>query len=400
MAYNNRILLFLLISLLTTGVLRAQWKSEKSPVLENLNSISLLSENSGWIVGSKGTMVTKVGNSWIQYPAITDNDLFSVCIINKGNGWAVGSKGTILHYNGNHWEKFESPTKENLFSVSFRDTGHGIAVGNRGTILIYSNGSWSVRKANILGDLYTVSDKSEISLTGGGLEFFNMPLMKIEENSGSMISKVLDPGYTIIRSLAINDKNSIWTVGMAGYIFHYDGSSWSSVKDLDDVPTLNSVFFTERNKGIAVGHGGTILTYSGNGWTKEESPVDYKLNGTAISGNSYYAVGNNGTIVTLSREHEIIQGGIKNDSGIKIMVFPNPSAEILNIEIPSGDGFIADQISVTNVFGQVVFNKLLNPGMENQVYQINTSELNNGLYMINITSSGKRAASGKFMVKH
>ena len=400
MAYNNKFLFLIMISLLTTGVLRAQWKTEKSPVKENLNSISLLNENSGWIVGSKGTMVYKVGNSWINYPAITDNNLFSVCIIDKGNGWAVGSEGTILHYNGKQWEKFESPTKENLLSVSFRDAGHGIAVGNRGTILIYANGSWSVRKVNILGDLYTVSDKSEISLTGGGLEFFNMPLMKIEENSGSFISKVLDPGYTIIRSLAINDKNSIWTVGMAGSIFHYDGNNWRSIKDIDNIPTLNSVFFSEKNRGMAVGYGGTILTYSENGWIKAESPVDYKLNGTAISGNSYYAVGNNGTIVTLSSEHEIIPGDMKNDSGIEIIAYPNPSADILNIIIPGEDGFIADKISVSNVYGQVVFNKLLDPGMENQVYQIYTSELNNGLYMINITSLGKKTASGKFMVKH
>jgi hypothetical protein len=401
MRNKNKIRLLILFCLLLTGVVKAQWITEKAPVSEDLNSIALISENAGWIVGNNGTMIYKVNSAWVKYPVITDNNLYSIFMIDKDNGWSVGSNGTLLHFNGTQWEKYESPTKENLYSVSFRDPEHGIAVGNRGTVLIYENRCWSVREADIMGDLYTVSDKNDISIAGGGMEYFNMPLMKIEENSGSGITKVFDPGYSMIKSLAVTDKNSIWTVGMAGSILHYDGSSWKSVKDLNNIPTLNNVFFAEKAIGMAVGYGGTILTYSENGWTKEASPVAAKLNGAAISDNKYYAVGNNGTIVSSKYfpENEAVLID-KNISAIKIITYPNPSSDKLNIILPDEEGFTAEIISVTNASGQVVFVKNLDPSYSGQVYQVNTSNLNNGIYIVNLKSAGNIAASGKFVVMH
>lgn len=39
--------------------------------------------------------------------------------------------------------------------------------------------------------------------------------------------------------------------------------------------------------------------------------------------------------------------------------------------------------------------------MGGQVYQVNTSELNNGFYVVNITFAGSdKTALGKFIVKH
>jgi photosystem II stability/assembly factor-like uncharacterized protein len=401
MGNKNKIGLLMLFCLLSTGVLKSQWITEKAPVSENLNSIALISDNTAWIVGNKGAMIYKVNSDWVRYPGITDNNLYSIFMIDKDNGWCVGSNGTLLHFNGTQWEKYESPTKENLYSVSFRDSEHGIAVGNRGTVLIYENRCWSVREADIMGDLYTVSDKNDISLAGGGMEYFNMPLMKIEENSGSGITRIFDPGYSMVKSLAVNDKNSIWTVGMAGSIFHYDGTSWKSVKELNNIPTLNSVYFAEKNTGMAVGYGGTILTYSENGWTKEVSPVVAKLNGAAVSGNKYYAVGNNGTIVSSKYIPENEAGHIgKTISAIEIKTYPNPTSDKLNIIITDGEGFNANLISVTNASGQVVFNKNLDPSYSGQVYQVNTSNMTNGIYIVNLKSAGNMIASGKFVVMH
>lgn len=403
MGYKNKTKLLILTFLLSTGVVNSQWKTEKIPVSENLNSIALINENTGWVVGNKGTIIYKINNAWFRYPNITDDDLYSIFLIDKDNGWAVGSNGTILHFNGSQWEKHESPTKENLRSVSFRDSDHGIAVGNRGTVLIYENRCWSFRKVSIIGDLYTVSDKMDISLTAGGMEYYNLPLMKIEENSESGITRVFDPGYTIVKSLAVTDKNSIWTVGMAGSIFHYDGTSWKSVKELNNIPTLNSVFFSEKNKGIAVGYGGTILTYSENGWTKEISSTGVKLNGAAVSGRIYYAVGNNGTVVSWENPAENVLASVINHNTtpeIKIEVYPNPTSDVLNIIIPDKEGFSVNLMSIINGNGKVIMRKRMDSSNAGQVYQINTSMLNNGFYLVNITSASSVTAIGKFIVKH
>lgn len=401
MLFKKKAQFLILLCLLPTGVLRSQWKTAEVSVSENLNSISLMNDNKGWVVGNKGTMIYKFNDVWIKYPCITENDLYSVCMVAKDNCWAVGAKGTILHFNGTQWEKKESLTKENLYSVSFRDEWHGIAVGNNGTILICEKGSWSVNKTGIVGDLYAVSDTKDMSLTGGGQEFCNTPLLKVDGGSGNKLTKIFDPGYSFIRSLSVTDKNSIWTVGMAGLIFHYDGINWKNIRDIGNIPTLNSVFFIDKNRGMAVGYGGTILTYSENGWTKEASPVDVRLNGAIVSKETYYAVGNNGTIVyRMGSPEDVSDPNRMNGNTLRLDTYPNPSSDILNIIIPDQDGFAASLISIINGNGQVVLSKKIDAANTGLEYQVNTSVFNNGLYIVKITSTGSLTATGKFIVKH
>lgn len=402
MIFKIKSILVLLLGIFLTRNADGQWIAEKCPTTRNLNSICMFSISSGWIVGDKGTIMYRNNDAWREYQKVTSEDLNSIFFITKDEGWSVGSNGTILHFIGGKWKKLASLTNRTLYSVSFRDAENGIAVGAQGTIVIYENGKWNLAEKTTAGNLFAVSSKSDLSIIGGGLESMSIPLMTMSDNSEKSLIRSFDPGYVEIRGLANPYSDNVWAVGRPGTIFHFDGNTWKRVEQFNKLPSLKSVFFSDKNSGIAVGYGGTILTYSAEAWTKEVSPVNVTLNGAFVSDSKYYAVGNNGTIVSFAkRATENEASHISNNNNIlKIQTYPNPSNDKLNIIIPDEDSFIAERISVSNVNGQIVFNKRIDPLTGSQVYQINTSELDNGLYLLNITSSGRMGASGKFIVKH
>lgn len=400
MSCIRKIFLLINIFLVTSGMVNGQWRIERSPVSNDLNAIAMLSYDSGWIAGDNGTLIYKSKKDWINYPGITNKDLFAICLTDQSNGWAVGASGTILRFNGVKWNKYESPTREDLYSVSFRDPSHGIAVGARGTILIFENNTWRESKTGIYGTLYTVNDRQDISITGGGLEFFNMPILKIEENSQSILNVIFKPGYDIIKSMSAPNRNNIWAVGLSGSFFHFNGNAWISIKPFERMPSLNSIFFVGENKGLAVGYGGIILTYSDKSWMMENSPVTVKLNGSTIFGNSYYAVGDDGTIISLVCNSEYSpSSGAVNMATIKIDAFPNPSSSNLSIKIPDNGNYPTETLTVTNSLGKVSFMKKITllPG---DVFEIPTSELKNGFYFVVIRFTNGKIGTGKFVVNH
>ena len=388
-------------SIFLIGNSNAQWAIEKCPTTNDLNSISLGSGSSGWIVGDKGTILFKHKDRWIEYQKVTEVNLHSVCMINKNEGWAVGSSGTILHYDGAKWENVSSPTQRTLHSVIFRDSTYGIAVGDQGTVVIFKDGAWTLLESVTSGNLYAVASKNDLSMLAGGIEYMSIPVMTISGNSETNLKKSFEPGFYQIKSLAIPDKNNVWAVGRPGSIFHFDGSSWRKLEQFERLPSLKSVCFSNANTGIAVGYGGTILSFSKDGWVKESSPVNVKLNGAVVSENTFYAVGNNGTIITLNRKPDTFSSPKEaNSSVLSIESYPNPSADVLNITVPDGDDFSTGLLTLTDASGKVILMKRMDSVTAGQVYRINTSNFGSGLYMISIKSAANRLASGKFIVRH
>jgi hypothetical protein len=299
------------------------------------------------------------------------------------------------------WEKFESPTKADLYAVNFSDAGNGLAVGANGTVIFYENGNWRLADKISNGNLYTVSSQSNLSIIGGGLEYANIPVMTMYGNSEKNLVKSFDPEYIVIRSLAIQNQNNAWAVGSRGTIFHFNGSEWKKFSQFEKMPSLNSVIFYKETTGIAVGYSGTILTYSGDSWKKEESPVTIRLNSAAITEKNYYAVGDNGTIISLKRKTVLIpQQENLNSPVIKLASYPNPSADILNVIIPVENDFVDGIVTVTNSYGQIIMMEKLKSMTDDMVYGINTSKFSTGLYLIKITSANGRTAVGKFLINH
>lgn len=395
---SNKILLFQALTLLISMNARGQWGADNIPVKHNLNSIELLSENTGWIVGDEGTILFKLKDSWIQYPKITEEDLYSVCFVGSDEGWIVGSNGTILRYDGVNWGFFPSPTKHKLLTVSFRDANHGLAAGTNGALLVYENGSWNQINNNIRGNIYSVDDNQAGAVLAGGLECRSVPIMILSNLTGKKPVAAFDPGYLEIKSIILPENKKMWAVGSRGTIFHYDGVKWSNTDMGEKIPTLNSVYFKDENHGIAVGYGGVVLTHSPEGWIKETSPTNFRLNDAAIFGNMYYAVGDEGTVIRRLYGNHSNNPNPDPERKFYVETYPNPAEGEVNIIIPESLDMKSGTVIVTNLYGQIVYMKNLGLLTEGQIFDINTSDLSDGIYFVKIVTSGV-STTGKFIVK-
>lgn len=394
----KKILFCLSLALFVTLPGWSQWTKDEISVNGNLNSIDLFSENSGWIVGDNGTMLYKSNNKWITYPKKTEEDLYSICLVGKDDGWAVGSNGIILRFNGVEWENFPSPTKQKLLSVGFRDAEHGIAAGARGTLLVYDNGAWHLVENNIRGNIYSVANNKTSTLLAGGLECLNIPIMTLSSSNEKRLMHAFNPGFIEIKSIVMPENDKIWAVGSYGSIIHYDGTEWEKTELGEKIPTLNSVFFKDEIHGLAVGYSGTVLTHSQEGWTNEVSPTIERLNDACISGNMYYVVGNNGTIISRKFDPILINQESNTRKDIAVETYPNPSSGNINVIVPGEFDMRSGIVTVTNLYGQIVFKETIASLTGGQNYTIDTFGLSNGLYLVKIESSGI-SSSGKFIVK-
>jgi len=390
-------ILFAGIIITVTG--QAQWNLEKSPTQNQLNAISMIDMNSGWIVGDNGTILYKTDKGWKEFPKFTNEDLNSVFMVDKNDVWAAGDKGIIMHYNGMKWEFYNRPTSNDLYSVRFQDSERGIAVGDLGTILIYENGSWTLFESGIRGNLYSVFYKKGEAWLGGGLECDNVPIMKMETDKNK--NSLLDPfnPHSVIKSMTFISPEDGWAVGSPSTLLHFDGQKWEKTNN-NDFSSLNSVFFSNENNGISVGYGGTVLIYSENAWTKEKIMTSQNLNGAAITWNKYYAVGDSGTIISrdLNSDDNLLDDLYTNNLN-KIQVYPNPCDELLNVKVPFENDNFKVLISVSDLSGKIILKNELELSNRYLNYPLITNNLKDGLYLINISIEG-RTNTRKFIVRH
>jgi photosystem II stability/assembly factor-like uncharacterized protein len=391
-------LLFLTIltALICSGVIQAQWRTERSDSKCNLNAISFSSLNSGWIVGDSGTILYKAEHRWIIAEKPTTENLNAIFMLCKNEGWAVGDQGTILHFTGDKWASYSSPTKNDLFSVCFKDSENGTAVGALGAVLIYKNGIWTVSKNSFRGDLFSVSYENDNTWISGGLECVSVPIIKNTDAKGGEMSDTYNNSASIY-SMAILKQDNGWAAGSPSTLLHFNGRTWEKPALSFKFPSLKSVYFSDENMGICVGYEGTILTYSHNIWKKEDISTIQNLNGAVIVENTFYAVGNNGTILVKNPAKNVEQDILQELAG-KIQLYPNPCNEYLNL-VFSVKSEVNLFITIINANGQLVKDININVSDFNSRHKIFTGDLINGFYILNV-SNDNIITSIRFLVNH
>ncbi|MCW8961436.1 MAG: YCF48-related protein, partial [Ignavibacteriaceae bacterium] len=106
-----------ILFLLIYSVNHAQWLWQNPlPQGNPLGSIYFVDSNTGWTVGTGGTILktTNGGNSWETQNSGTEEYLLSTFFINANTGWVVGSNGLILKTtnSGDNWFSQSSGTSE------------------------------------------------------------------------------------------------------------------------------------------------------------------------------------------------------------------------------------------------------------------------------------------------
>ena len=385
----KRTTLSILISVLITTVsVRAQWDSEECPSGSDLNAVCFVNVGLGWTVGNNGTILNKINGRWFNYLSPTKENLYSLEMLNKDSGWAVGANGTIIHFNGSAWEKMESPTDNDLFSVSFKDPDNGVITGENGTILRYKDKIWNKLDKNIRANLYAAQFFDEDIVFGGGMELLNVPLMKIQSSTGNSITSLFDSNIAVT-GIVFTGPDNAWVIGSPSTILHYDGENWIKPELDFKFPSLNHISFTGENMGICVGFSGTILIFTGTNWIKEDPVTNEHLNGSVIVNNSYYVVGDNGTILVRHFNNETGETQQSDQAAGNIGLFPNPCDDLLNVDLTGLPDDPSGIVLIMNLKGEILDQKQINISKGNLHLTIETSGYKSGIYFIKVITGGK-----------
>ena len=217
---------------------------------------------------------------WVwQNPIPQGNDLRSSSFINDNTGWIVGSSGTMLKTTngGANWNILQNGSMETYVSVCFKDVNSGWLLSKNNTgyygqayIRHTTNGGLSWFNQLVLGDSIQGADNIQFLNinTGYALVFSARNYVFKTTNGGTNWFVVSSPTNIWMRKLFFKDENTGWICGEAGYIFKTTngGINWDSLKP----PITHAYYgicFPDYNTGYVVGIFGYSIQKTTNGGT-------------------------------------------------------------------------------------------------------------------------------------
>ena len=300
--------ILLLAALLTYWVwpVSQPWEQQPSGTTENLNSVSFVTPESGWAVGSSGTILHTEdgGRTWNKQISGTSEWLASVTFATPQSGWVVGSKGVILHTedSGNTWKTQTSGVELYwLGAVIFVTPQSGWATGygkNDSGVILHTIDGGTTWKIQPTGDTQVLSSVAFPTLQSGW----------VVGNNGILHTE--DGGNTWTKQMSFSGELNFVTfvtpqIGWAGEdygpILHTNdgGQTWEKQASENNAG-LKSAAFLSTQVGWAVGKNGFILhtVNGGKTWKQQRRTVYTPLNSVAFpSPESGWAVGDNGVIL-------------------------------------------------------------------------------------------------------
>jgi photosystem II stability/assembly factor-like uncharacterized protein len=163
--------LLLVSCFLAAPHLRSQdyWVRLDPPTQENLTKLHFLDSLTGWVVGSRGTIMktTDGGYSWVFQDSRIMNEIVDIFMLNEDLGWALAhelptdtgsSYGTIVLNTtdgGDFWENKMYPVEGEYFhSIEFLTPMEGWMGGEWGTLVGTTDGGLRWSEADVDSSLY------------------------------------------------------------------------------------------------------------------------------------------------------------------------------------------------------------------------------------------------------
>ncbi len=392
----KKTLLVFILNISILSFINAQWQYVSNiPTTNNLYSVYFPTSDTGFTVGSAGTILKTVdsGNTWISQISNTSQNLQKVLFVNSLTGWAVGDSGTILKTSngGNLWS-LQNFNTFNYQSICFINIDTGYISGSYGTIIKTTDGgnNWVIKTSNTnYAPYYTYFKNNDTGFVGGIYDTIlvttnggnNWTLKSFEPYNGNILSfnfinanigfgtgintvvKTTNGGetWTSLQDVLANYMPSLYFTGMnIGYIVGGNwspdampifmgsvilktidgGITWDSLVNIASSKMLNSIFFTNSNTGFIVGSNGTILKTSNGGET---------------------------TI----QENTKIQN---------INIYPNPANNNVFIEIPSN--FLISKLILT--ISDINGRQIIEQQISFEKTEVNITNLPKGVYVVKV----------------
>lgn len=208
---------------------------------DQLNGIFFATDDSGWAVGDRGTILYTAdrGKSWVRQNSPTSVGLNGIFCVGTDECWIVGNKGTILRTTdrGRNWVSETTGTTNPLLAVHFIDSKVGWAVGLKETVLATADSGWTWKPFSVVG---------------------------LEEDPKLHTAFARE---TMFRDVHFANDKSGWIVGHNGIATTNDGGKtwkWTSIDG-----TLDGIGSTNGTRVVAVGR-------MGANWCSDDSGKTWK----------------------------------------------------------------------------------------------------------------------------
>ena len=353
------------------------WKAELSPTKSPLYALWGSAANDVYAVGDRGTVLHYDGQTWspmtISGSTTGIGALYGVWGSSKDDVWIVGAGGVILRKSGGTLSRVQTPN-DPAYQVLLKGVigigGTVYAVGAAGSLLRYDGSNWSAMTVpgamseiltNIAG---TAANNLFVSSLSGAIRRFdgtNWTTVSPFGNfgiygmwaSGADVYAVGDVLYTDTATKDLTKRQGIvkkWNgttfgdvagsrpislyavwgtsgndlvmVGASGTIVRYNGSSFASSSQIDDLTgisgPLNAISGTSVDNLVSVGDWGATLKWNGSQWQSTTNSIYLRFRGLSGPIDNLWSVALDTTPITGGPRILQWQGGAWSSSGINL----------------------------------------------------------------------------------
>jgi len=209
-----------------------------------------------WAVGELGTVIHFFNNHWSVLQVDGEETLTAIALDEALSGWIAGSRGSLIGLHD--FAATPLPVRRGqVRSITINDVGDGWAVGDRSLILRLSQESWKARmNSPVQSDLRSIDHVNPSQAWAVGT---NGLLLKMDERGWEIGPDLHLPD---MNAVAFNRREEGWAVGDRGALAWYNGREWSIPASPCPIPvSLHSVAWLNDNEAWAIGEHGVVLRW-------------------------------------------------------------------------------------------------------------------------------------------
>lgn len=348
------------------------WTAQTTNTTAAILDVKFIDASTGWFTARGGIIkkTTNGGGNWISQNSGVTSNIYVLQVIDANTSFAAAETYLLKTTNGgSSWSKQSAPNSENIYGISMLSATNGYYVGYYGNLYNTTDGgaNWNfVVNTNCFS-------ASRIFMNASGYGYIT--------GNGNMVAYTTDFGVTwssnytngnMIYGLAVRGNNTLWVVGQSSNIFKSTdgGQSWIHEPiNVNNDPSLYSVFFVDANNGWAVGDNGLIL---------------HTINGGMVGVDDAQTPG-------------------KEYSFALAQNYPNPfnPSTIINYSVPeTGSGLSHVTLNVYNMLGQLVsvlVDKEQSRGNFSAVF--NGPNLASGIYLYSLRVGNQSVTKKMLLIK-
>lgn len=274
---------------------------------DQLMSIQQLSDGTKLVFGDNGLVLKQAygeqewNRSQLNVGLVKPNFIDSaVCPNGQAVALAYQNQIWLSEDKGESWSLRELPTAEEVQAVDCTPKGDIWVVGSFSTLLVSKDGGESWSESTMGEDSMLTAITFSSAEKGFALGEFGL-LLATEDGGENwqIMDPVSDEFYPL--SAYFRDSKTGWVGGLQGLIMQTDdgGASWQRQKVASETPIYS--FIGNGESIYATGDRGTVLTLKGGEWIKVPSPENptYYRSGISTEDHSLLIVGGWGVLLEL-----------------------------------------------------------------------------------------------------